>query len=340
MGPAARPEQPSNLLSFRRADGEANYYYLWNQNRLAPATGEPEPEPEAFDQEISFEGRGQPFMLDAWTGEITPIATYERDGDRITTRVSLAPGETTIIAIGPEGWQRNELGVEAPSLHATATTGDAAVIGAEGELRIRATSPGTYTTDLSDGRSVESTIEGLPDSRSLSDWHLSVEDWQPGATATETAKVPHELDLDSLRTWPEIPELEDVSGIGRYTTQIELSSEWTGADGARIELGPIFDSARLKVNGQSAGYVDPDNPAIDISRHLENGTNEIEVEVATTLRNRLRTLLPVFENVDRQPYGLVGPVRLIPYGEEKIHTPAAPRARPKDRPASRLRMKR
>jgi alpha-L-rhamnosidase len=319
LGPAARPEQPSNLLSFRRADSEANYYYLWNQNRLAPATGEPEPEPEAFDQEISFEGRGQPFALDAWTGEITPIATYKRDGDRITTRVSLEPGETTIIAIGPASWQRDELGVEAPSLHATATTADAVDFGAEGELRARATNPGTYTTSLSDGRSVKSTIGELPTSRTLSNWHLSVEDWQPGATATETVKVPHELDLDSLRAWPEIPELEDVSGTGRYTTQVELSSEWTGADrGARIELGPIFDSARLKVNGHSAGYIDPDNPVIDISRHLKNGTNEIEIEIATTLRNRLRTLLPAFENAEPQPYGLTGPVRLIPHAEVAI----------------------
>ena len=72
----------------------------------------------------------------------------------------------------------------------------------------------------------------------------------------------------------------------------------------------------------------PGNPVIDISRHLENGTNEIEIEVATTLRNRLRTLLPVFENVEPQPYGLAGPVRLIPYGEEKIHT-GDPAARPR-----------
>jgi hypothetical protein len=322
VGPAARPEKPSNLLSFRRADGEANYYYMWNQNRLAPSTGEPEPEPETFDQEVAFEGRGEPFMLDAWTGEITPIANYERDGGRITTRVSLEPGESTIIAIGPKGWQRSELGVEPADPHATSTTADA-VVYAEGELQIRATRSGTYKTDLSDGRSVESTIEGLPPSRTLSDWHLSVEDWQPGATATETVKVPHELDLDldSLRTWPEIPELRDVSGIGRYTTQVELGSDWTDANrGARLELGPIFDSARLEVNGQSAGYVDPDNPVIDISRHLESGTNEIEVEVATTLRNRLRTLLPEFANVEPQPYGLAAPVRLIPYGEEKIHT--------------------
>jgi hypothetical protein len=193
------------------------------------------------------------------------------------------------------------------------------VFGAHDELRVRATSPGAYTTILSDGRSVDSTIGELPTSRTLSGWHLSVEDWQPGDTATETVKVPHELDLDSLRAWPEIPEMRDVSGVGRYTTRVELGSEWTGADrGARIELGPIFDSVRLEVNGRSAGYVDPDNPAIDISRHLQNGTNEIEIEVATTLRNRLRTLLPVFENAEPQPYGLAGPVRLIPYGEEKI----------------------
>jgi hypothetical protein len=323
VAPAARPERPSNMLSFRRADGRANYYYLWNENRLAPASGEPEPEPEAFDQEVSFEGRGQPFALDAWTGKITPIATYERHGDRITTRVRLAPGESLLVAIGPGDWQRNKLRATPPRLHATGTTADAVVFDAHDELRVRATRPGTYTTHLSDGRSVKSTIKELPTSRTLSGWHLSVEDWQPGATATETVKVPRELNLGSLRAWPEIPELRDVSGIGRYTTRVELSREWTDAGrGARIELGPTLDSARLKVNGQRAGYVDPDNPVIDISRHLRTGANDIEVEVATTLRNRLRTLLPVFANADPRPYGLTGPVRLIPYREAKVqHRP-------------------
>jgi alpha-L-rhamnosidase len=317
---AARPAQPSNLLSFRRTDVDASYYFLWNQNRVDKVTGEPDPKPEAFNQAVSFEGRGQPYVLDAWTGKISPIATYERHGDRISTRLRLEPGEAAIIAIGPESWQRSAVGVTSPAheLHATSTTADDVSYGRHDELRIRATRPGSYTTRLSNGRTVKSTIGALPPRRTLSAWHLSVDDWQPGQTATETVHVQHELDLDPLRTWPDVPELEDVSGVGHYTTQVNVGSEWTDTGrGALLELGPVFDSVRLQVNGEDLGYVDPDNPRVDISRYLRAGTNTIEVEVATTLRNRVRTVRPAHAGFERQPYGLVGPVRLVPYGERE-----------------------
>ena len=39
-----------------------------------------------------------------------------------------------------------------------------------------------------------------------------------------------------------------------------------------------------------------------------------------TLRNRLRTLdgYPEFAGIERQPYGLTGPVRLVPHGEAAV----------------------
>jgi hypothetical protein len=204
-------------------------------------------------------------------------------------------------------------------VHATSTTADDVVFGERDGLRIRASRNGTYTTRLSNGRSVKSSIRGLPAPRTLSGWHLSVDDWRPGASATATVKVRHELDLDSLRVWPEIPELEDASGVGRYSARVRLDGEWTDRDrGARLELGPLFDSVRLKVNGQRVGYVDPDNPVVDISRYLRKGWNALEVEVATTLRNRVRTVRPRHAGFERQSYGLVGPVRLVAYGEEEI----------------------
>lgn len=316
---AAQPRQPSNLLTFRRTAGDVDYYFVWNQNRIAPATGKPEPRAQAFDQEVSFEGSGQPFTLDAWTGKIIPIGTYQRQGDRVTTRVSLAPGESALIAIGREGWQRAALGSTPGPVHATSTTADEVVKGEHGDLRVRADRPGGYLTELSDGRVVRSTIGKVPTARTLSDWHLSVEDWQPGDTATQTRKVRHELDLDRLRPWPDIPELRDVSGRGTYTARVTLDQDWTGADrGARLELDPLLDSARLEVNGKDAGYLDPDNPVTDVTRFLRRGTNTIRIEVATTLRNRLRTLLAPFAGADRQPSGLAGQVRLVPYREAVV----------------------
>jgi hypothetical protein len=49
-------------------------------------------------------------------------------------------------------------------------------------------------------------------------------------------------------------------------------------------------------------------------RLLRPGRNSIEVEVATSLINRLRTATPsIYGIATRQDYGLLGPVRVLPY---------------------------
>ena len=52
------------------------------------------------DTDVTLTGDGIPYMLDAWTGEITPIADYTVNGDgTITTHINLSGGESTWIAI-------------------------------------------------------------------------------------------------------------------------------------------------------------------------------------------------------------------------------------------------
>ena len=59
--------------------------------------------------------------------------------------------------------------------------------------------------------------------------------------------------------------------------------------------------------------------AVDLAACCAAAATPIEVEVATTLINRLRTVTPaVYGPVPRQAYGLVGPVRLVPYAEKTI----------------------
>lgn len=321
--PDAAPARSSNVVSAHRASDAADFYFLYNQNGVDTITGEPSPaRPAPFDQEVSFAGVGQPYALDAWTGEITPIATYQTTSGRTTLRVRLAPGESTIIGISRHGRQ-GDRDPGHDELHATSTTADEVVFGGEGSLRVRATRPGTYATTLSNGRTVRSTIGGLPEATTLSSWQLSVDDWRPGAQPDETTIVEHELDLASLAPWPEIRELRDVSGVGRYSAELRLGREWTRRGrGVRLELGSLFDSVRVRVNGHALPVVDRYNGVVDVTRYVERGTNTIEVEVATTLRNRLRTLStwPEFATVGRQPYGLTGPVRLVPYGEAEIRS--------------------
>lgn len=251
------PTAPSNTRSVHRSSDTADFYFLYNQNGVNNMTGAPEPEPAPFDQTISLAGTGRPFALNAWTGEITPIAAYQHAEDgRTTTRVRLEPGETTLIAL----------------LHTA--------------------SPSTIT---------------------LANWQLSIEDWQPGSAPSETRKTHHRLDLPSLTSWLNIPELQNVSGIGRYITYIDLGPEWTHGH-IHLDLGLISDSVRVRINGRPLPPLNPFAPRTDVTPYLRTGSNTVEVEVATTLRNRLRTLPthPEYHAAEPQPYGLTGPVRLIP----------------------------
>ena len=54
-------------------------------------------------------------------------------------------------------------------------------------LVARAATPGTYTTTLEDGRSVSTTIASVAAPLNLTQWNLDVDDWLPGATATESS---------------------------------------------------------------------------------------------------------------------------------------------------------
>ncbi len=323
--PAAEPASPSSLLSLRRRDDatKTDYYFFYNQGIMSPpdepttlfepAAGQP------VEREVSLEGRGQPYLLDAWSGKITPIANYKTSGDRITFRLRLSRDNGMLIALSE---QPNRFGGAAPALHVTQTTADEAVV--EGNsIVIRAAKSGTYSTTLSNGRTVRSTIAAAPAALDLTkaNWSLKVEDWQPanpyattfGAAAVETRKTQSELDLKELKAWPEIPVLQNTSGIGVYTTSIELPSNWTKAHGARLSLGEVFDTFTVTVNDKPVS-IDQLSAAGDIGAYLKPGRNTIAVRVATTLNNRLVKLDDdVAKRGIVQPYGLVGPVVLTPY---------------------------
>ena len=87
--------------------------------------------------------------------------------------------------------------------------------------------------------------------------------------------------LDALLPWSQVPGLEDVSGVGVYSTTVDLGRDWTAADGAVLELGEVNDTFRVRVNGRQVAPCDVLDTTVDLSGLLRRGRNEIEVEVAT-----------------------------------------------------------
>jgi hypothetical protein len=106
-----------------------------------------------------------------------------------------------------------------------------------------------------------------------------------------------------------------------------LGSEWRDGVGAYLSLGLTEDTVRVRINGQLVGPVNQINPVVDVGPYLREGSNEIEVEVASSLLNRLlgmqdeRILSGGFLGLDAPDpasYGLLGPVTLQPYAEQAL----------------------
>jgi hypothetical protein len=348
LTPSAQTASSSSVMSVRRDDASTgtNYYWLWNQgvdayagstsiygqnpsniyedpsvchttgSILNPcmATG------EAVKTSISLEGAGVPVLLDTWSGKITPITEYSRSGDRVTVNIDLDRDATTVIALTTNP---AKLGVTAPAKTVSSTTADGAVT-VGGHAYIKATKNGTYVTQVSGSASpVVSTVTGTRSTIDLTDnaWSLDVEDWQPanaygttGAAGSETKKPVVSVDLDTLKPWSDIPAVQYASGVGTYSTTLDLPKDWkAGADGAVLDLGQVTDSFTVAINGKNVP-IDQLTGTVDASAYLKAGANSLVVTVATTLNNRLYSLDTGIKNRGLlQDYGLVGPVTLSPY---------------------------
>ncbi|KQW53694.1 hypothetical protein ASC77_05355 [Nocardioides sp. Root1257] len=346
--PAAQTKDASSVLSVRRRDASTgtNYYWLYNQGVDAyagnnalygqnPSNLYEDPDVchttgsilnpcmatgNAVDTTVTLEGAGIPVLLDTWSGEITPISEYSRAGDRVTVKLHLERDASTVIALTTSP---GTFGVTAPTAYVDSTTADG-VSTTGSNVFIKASANGHYVTTLGGTSSpIVSTVTDVPAAVDLtrSTWALDVEDWKPanaygttGAAGSETTKSVVSVTANGLKPWSDIPELSDASGVGTYTTTVNLPSDWKPtALGATIDLGQVTDSFRLSVNGHDVP-VDQVSGQADLGAVLHAGANTVVVRVATTLNNRLYQLDTGIKNRGlTQEYGLVGPVTLSPY---------------------------
>jgi hypothetical protein len=296
----------STVMHVRRVLGDVDLYYLANarhaeNRRLNRVT-----------QDVwltATDRRSVPYLLDAWTGDVTPVAGYQRDGDRVRVAVDLVPGQSTIVVLAE------------PEDRVPAVVASSGPVRREGRsVVLRATAAGAQSATTAAGRTVTTTVDRVRDPIVPSSWELTVEDWQPGSSATSTVRPTKRVTLTALVPWSQVPGLEDVSGIGRYRTVVDLGRDWDDdRDGALLELGEVTDTFQVSVNGRRLAPCDPLDTTVDLGHALRRGRNVIEVEVASTLLNRLRTVTPaVYGVAARQAYGLLGPVRLVPYVEAQL----------------------
>jgi hypothetical protein len=295
-------------------DAGTDYYYLVNAKHN-PAKDKL----VLIDQPVTLTATSAgavPYELDAWTGEVTRIPAYTRDGATVTVRVRLQPAQATIVVLAPEGWAKTAK----PKATVVSTTADDVTISANGSIYLESATSGTRTAVLDSGRSVQAVIPALPAPIDLTDWALTVDDWQPVTLdGTATKHVPHQVQLSALAPWSQLG-MPDVGGIGDYRSTFTLDASWRPGDGGvLLSLGNVLDTFRVWVNDTLVDGVDLTDTDIDISDYVRQGANSVRVEVASPLINRLRLVNPgAYGAIAVQDYGLLGPVRVSAIGRTRI----------------------
>jgi len=180
--------------------------------------------------------------------------------------------------------------------------------------------------DARDGAPV--VRRGAPErwSRELSDWQLEVEDWTPAGVKRRALALP------ALRDWTELPELAEASGVGTYRATVELEAGWDAdATAVLLDLGRVEGTIAVTVNGQPAAGDCVAVRPLPVTALLREGANEVVVEVATTLGNRVSAHARELEGQRAQrlaareprPAGLLGPVRLIAVSDAEASSASA-----------------
>jgi len=109
------------------------------------------------------------------------------------------------------------------------------------------------------------------------------------------------------------PEVAGFGGVALYRAEFD----WTDESRTLLGLGTVHGVSSVRLNGKDLGTRWWGRHLYDAEGALEEGRNVLEVEVATTLGNRMRSLKdnPVARSwswwFPPIPTGLVGPVQLM-----------------------------
>ncbi len=152
-------------------------------------------------------------------------------------------------------------------------------------------------------------------------------------------ELPEPVEVDTLKSWTEFggDTVENFSGTASYS--LSFNAPDSDSDGWMLDLGEVEQSARVALNGQDLGILTGPVFKVYIDQGMMQETNELEIEVANLMANRIAYLdregIPwkkfyninmsarqgqnrnehgIFDASDweSRPSGLLGPVTLTP----------------------------
>ncbi|KAL0581293.1 hypothetical protein V5O48_000776 [Marasmius crinis-equi] len=324
--PAVSIEPPSPALYTIRHDensttGTTSHFFFYNQNDTA------------INFTLTLEATGTPFVLDAWSGEVSPVAVWSTtdDGHIVIPSVSLAANQSALFSVTSDDSLE---GVSAPAVHISSADADVFGLGSSSGVDVRSFAEGSKQITLSNGQSqtVNLSLEG-ESTRELTGWQLNITAWTPPENLSQVDSVlvpqpPINL-TQGLVPWDQLDGFANISGVGTYVTTFEWAHGENSTVGVQLDFGTVVHTLKAWLNGVELSTADPTRPVVDITALVSEGTNTLRVDAASTLLNAVNAVPQVMSlgqlRLDTEPnppsnqhYGLIAPVRLIPYGRAAI----------------------
>ncbi|KAJ0417245.1 hypothetical protein BJY00DRAFT_325726 [Aspergillus carlsbadensis] len=287
---------------------------------------------------ITVDSTEPPFILNPWTGDVSPVLVYTQSHSRTTIPINLAGNQTLFFAFSNKLANDHNL----PDYHVQDAPPYVLGTKATEENRIAlhvARSESISHAVLSTGKKVPLDTSCVSGPLQLSIWTLTAENWEAPEDlydSQRTVKYNTTHELTTPTSWTEIPELTNTSGVGYYNTTftwpptLEHNAPTTRCCPSDLDLGAyisfsrVIDTITVYINEQQIPPLDLTNPVADIGPYLRRGENTIRVTVPTTLWNYLRTIFGdlVTAGAPARGFGgpslageagLVGSVTLTPY---------------------------
>lgn len=130
------------------------------------------------------------------------------------------------------------------------------------------------------------------------EWHVSFAD------SFSYPEFKKEVPAKELICIQNVEGFENKTGTVRYAAEIEVSA----CDGALLDLGAVYETAEVFINGASAGVRICRPYSFDLAGMLRPGKNELAIEVTNTLGTQMRDAISHYLVIE--PFGIAGPAVL------------------------------
>jgi len=266
------------------------------------------------------------------TGDITPAPPYRSSNNRTMVPIDL-PENGSVFVVFREPSRATDLsGLAGPAAEGVEIT----YVGSD-KLRVRSWKSGSMAVTRQDARTAKLEIPPQPPAVELSGpWDVTFE---------KGLGAPEKIALERLMAWNDSADLgiRHFSGTATYRIHFDLDAT-RAARPARLLLGDVRNIARVRLNNNDLGVVWTAPWILDVTGHVHEGKNDLEIDVANLWVNRLigdaslppekritKTNVPLFPHAEKlrphcgftvddplEPSGLLGPIRMEFGGDQMM----------------------